>query len=275
MKPQSQPPLQEAAPTDPCIGMFDSGVGGLSILKAVHARLPRASIVYLGDVAYSPYGERPVADVAARCETIVAHLVERGSRLIVVACNTATVMVIDQLRDRWPALQFVGVEPGVKPAAAHSRKRRIAVMATPVTAGSDRLRKLIRDHAGHTHVHLQPCPGLATAIETSALGSETLSGILTTVCKSIQAADVDQLVLGCTHYAFVREQIRVLLGDSITIVDTSTAIADQTASLWRQPPGQNDTGHVRVLSTGATETMQVLLKQCGDLGAIEVERIAL
>jgi glutamate racemase len=148
----------------PGICIFDSGVGGLSVLDALRRHLPNASLVYVGDVAFAPYGEGDAARVMERCQRIVGHLADLGARVIVVACNTATVLAIAALR-QWPALTFVGVEPGVKPAAAATRTTRIAVMATPATAASERLLHLVDAFAPGVHVHIEP---LAWRLPSSA-----------------------------------------------------------------------------------------------------------
>lgn len=262
----------ETAPPAPRIGVFDSGVGGLSILRALRERLPIASMLYVGDVAHAPYGDRSADQVLERSLRVVEWLASQGATMIVVACNTATVLAIEALRARWPKLVFVGVEPGVKPAAASSRTRRIAVMTTAATASSERLRHLIARYADDAHVHVQPCPGLADAIERGELRGSALLDVLAPHCDRIRAANVDTVVLGCTHYPFVENSIRALLGSEITLIDTATAIAERSASLWEQLlPVFDGSPTVRVLSTGATGTMQRLLAECPGLDHIEVE----
>ena len=256
------------------IGVFDSGVGGLSVLRELHQRLPGASIVYVGDVAFAPYGPRPAAEVLARCERIVRHLAGLGARLIVVACNTATVQAIDTLRDQWPSLTFVGVEPGIKPGVATSRSGRIAVMATAATVQSARLRDLVERHAAGASVLLQPCPMLADAIEAGALDGPALLTTLTPYCDRIRAARVDTVVLACTHYAFVTEPIQRLLGSGVTLIDTAKAVADRVASLWADA-ATLATPTLRVQSTGSTRTMRRLLRQCPGFETAEVEPITL
>lgn len=260
------------APRAGCIGVVDSGVGGLSILRALRERLPDASMVYVGDVAHAPYGDRSAQEVVERSAQVVDWLVCQGATMIVVACNTATVLAIETLRARWPRLVFVGVEPGVKPAAARSRTRRIAVMATAATATSERLRHLIARYAQDAHVHIQPCPGLADAIERGELSGPALLDVLKPHCDAIRAANVDTVVLGCTHYAFVEASIRASLGTEVKLIDTATAIAERSASLWEQSrPAFDDSSAVRVVSTGATDTMQLLLARCAVLNHITVE----
>ena len=253
--------------------MFDSGVGGLSVLRAVHARLPYASFIYLGDGAYAPYGQRTTAQVIARCESVVEHLIEHGARLIVVACNTATVLAIAALRERWPTLHFVGVEPGIKPAIAATRSRRIAVMATSATVASARVQQLIRHHAAGTFVHLQACPGLATAIENGVIDGTELHEVLASCCASVRDADVDTVVLGCTHYPFVADHIRQLLDPGVTLIDTATAIAQRVASLWEPQAAPRAAPSVRLQNTGTTQTMRLLLRRCPGLGYLPIEQL--
>jgi glutamate racemase len=255
------------------IGVFDSGVGGLSVLRALHRRLPAASMIYLGDSAHAPYGERPVAEVLERCERIVAYLASQGATLIVIACNTATVLAVGRLRARWPALVFIGVEPGVKPAALQSRTRRVAVMATPATAASARLRELIAQLASDVHVQVQPCPGLAAAIERGALQGRELHTVLQPCCDAVRAAEVDTVVLGCTHYAFVADAIQAALGADITLIDTATAVAERAASLWPAEAAEARPATVRIFSSGATDTMALLLQQCPGLEQTAVEAL--
>ena len=254
--------------------MFDSGVGGLSVLRELRRRLPGASMVYVGDGAFAPYGSRPAAQVQARCERIVGHLASHGARLIVVACNTATVQAIDSLRERWPALTFVGVEPGIKPGVAVSRSGRIAVMATAATLQSARLRQLVERHAAGASVLLQPCPGLADVFEAGELDGPALLRVLMPYCDRITQAQVDTVVLACTHYAFVTDAIRRLLGPGITLIDTAAAVAERAASIWTDT-GPRGALTLRAQSTGDTQTMRRLLIECPGFEAPEVEPLTL
>ncbi len=269
-------PERGAPAMPPCIGVFDSGVGGLTVLRALHQRLPGTPMIYVGDVSHAPYGQRSAKEVIARSTQIVQWLADQGAQMIVVACNTATVLAIEALRARWPGLVFVGVEPGVKPAVARSRTRRIAVMATPATAASERLRHLITRYAEDAHVHVQPCHDLASVIERGVLAGPALLEVLQPYCDAILAASVDTVVLGCTHYAFVEDSIRSLLGPGITLIDTATAVAERTASMWEQAPPlfvANPT--IRITRTGESGTMQLLLSRCPDLETTGVEPLTL
>lgn len=216
----------------PCIGMFDSGVGGLSILQAVRARLPEAPIRYVADSAYAPYGERSDADVVDRCIRLTAHLIALGATVVVVACNTATAVAIDTLRALHPTVRFVGVEPGVRPAVAASRKRHIGVMATTATLRSARFAALLRRDAADCHVHLQACRGLAAAIERGRRDDAELRDLVELHAGAVRDAGVDAVALGCTHYPFVRTEIERVLGAGIQVIDTSDAVAAQVARVW-------------------------------------------
>ncbi len=219
-------------PSQPCIGVFDSGVGGLSVLRSIRRALPAAPLRYLADAAFAPYGERSDEAILERSRHLVAQLLSQGATLIVVACNTATAVAIDTLRREHPHVPFVGVEPGVRPALALSRRRRIAVMATEATLRSERFAALVQREAAAAFVHAQPCPGLAAAIERDL----PLQAMLEGFCAEVNAADVDVVTLGCTHYPFVRTQIEARLGPGTALLDTADAVAAQVARLWREAP---------------------------------------
>jgi len=215
-----------------CIGVFDSGVGGLSVLRALRGRLPGVPLRYLADSAHAPYGGREAAHIIGRSLALTQRLLEDGATLIVVACNTATVQAIAALRERWPALPFIGVEPGIKPAAAQTRTGRIAVMATAATVASARVQRLVEQHASDAEVLLQGCSGVVDVIERADGDSAALLEVLRPYCERVRAFGADTVVLGCTHYPFVEPQIRELLGSAVQIIDTAQAIAERAASLW-------------------------------------------
>lgn len=255
------------------IGVFDSGVGGLSILDALRRRLPDAALRYVGDVAYAPYGERTVDDIIERCDRIVGHLVAHGAGIVVVACNTATVLGIATLRARWPETAFVGVEPGVKPAVALTRNGRIAVMVTPATSRSTRLHALIADHAAGMQVHVEACPGLAGAIERGLSEGPELRALLAPHVEHLQAAAADTVVLGCTHYPFVANTLQALLGPQVQLVDTCDAVAARVAVVRGDTRG--DEARLHVASTGSTATMCALLARCRHLESVSVESLSI
>lgn len=221
-------PLQPDLALD--IGVFDSGLGGLSVLGALRIALPDARFRYIADSRHAPYGERDPAFVRERSHAIAAQLIQRGARLLVVACNSATATAIDSLRAAWPDVPIVGVEPGVKPAVALTRNGRIGVMGTRMTLTSQRFTALVDREAKDVVVHAQPCDGLAAAIEAGDdVPAPALRESVARHCAPLREADVDTVVLGCTHYPFVRDAIEAELGPGVRIVDTAQAIARQAA----------------------------------------------
>lgn len=255
-RPINTPPLVAPGSRPLTLGVFDSGVGGLSVLRALHLKLPDADVIYVADSGHAPYGERDDAYVLDRSHRIAAHLIEAsGCHGLVIACNTATAVAAKALRARWPLVPLVGVEPGVKPAVALSRNKRIGVMATSITLRSSRFHDLVTAYAGDAHVMAQPCPGLAQAIEKGDLHSPAVIDLLALYCRALRDADVDTVVLGCTHYAFVSEQIQALLGPSVTLVDTAEAVAAHAARHVPALPRSSDPDEPRriVLQTTADE----------------------
>jgi len=210
------------------IGVFDSGLGGLSVLRALRAQMPAAALLYVADSGHAPYGERDDAFIQARSEHISDFLVHQGVDAIVVACNTATAAAIHRLRLRCGDLPVIGVEPGVKPAVAMSTNKRVGVLATPGTLGSLKFRHLVAQHGQGAQLVLQACPGLAREIEFGVLDSPPLRDMVARFCAPLREAEVDTVVLGCTHYPFVTPLIQAALGASVHIVDTAQAVAQHT-----------------------------------------------
>ncbi|MFC5458239.1 glutamate racemase [Massilia niabensis] len=222
---------------DAPIGIFDSGVGGLSVLRHIRAQLPHEHLMYFADSGFAPYGDKPEHVVTERVLAIGAFFHARGAKAIVVACNTATVAAIAVLRERYPGMPIVGVEPGLKPAAAATRNGLVGVLATERTlAGSKFL--LLRDQisaATGTRFLLQPCNGLADQIEFGELESDTTDALLRRFVIPLLDQGADTLVLGCTHYPLVQASIeRVIAAHTprpVTLVDTGEAVARQLERL--------------------------------------------
>jgi glutamate racemase len=233
------------------IGVFDSGLGGLSVLRALRKRLPQAELLYVADSAHAPYGERDEDFIAQRSEALCQFLLGQGVHAIVVACNTATAAAIHTLRSSHPALPIVGVEPGVKPAVALSPGGRIGVLATPRTLASDKFQALLHRHGRSAQVFTQACPGLAAAIENGELNDPALHALVQRFTQPLKTAQVDTVVLGCTHYPFVAHLIQKELGSGVTIVDTAQAVADHTARLCaRLIPAATSPGKLRLWTSG-------------------------
>lgn len=226
------------------IGVFDSGVGGFTVLRELHALLPRTRLRYLADAAYAPYGNRSADEICARSFAISQHLIEQGAQMIVIACNTATAHAIEALRARWPDLPFVGTEPGIKPAVLASRNGRIGLLATPATAASARLRALIDRHASGRDVVVQGCAGIVDRIEAGDLGSAELQHLVEVCCAPLRAAGVDTALLGCTHYPLIEPLWQAALGPGVQLLRIETAVARRAAELWTQMPGDQPDLHI-------------------------------
>lgn len=242
------------------IGVFDSGYGGLSVLDAIAQLLPRADLAYLADTAHVPYGDKPDDFITGRVLAIGRHLAAQGCDLIVVACNTATTTAIHALRDHLPGIPIVGVEPGVKPAAQTSRTKHIAVLATEATAKSRRLAHLIETHAAHVRVDVVPCPGWATHVEMLKPFTGEFRAEVAARIRPLLAAGVDRIVLGCTHYAFLKPIIQPLLESHGELVDVAEAVARQVVRLGG---ARNGRGELILQATARPERLQVALPMLG------------
>lgn len=240
------------------IGIYDSGVGGLSVLRHIHSQLPHEHLIYLADQAHVPYGSRTPAEIRQLGVAIVHFLQKHGCKLIVVACNTATTAALPFLRQQFPNLPFVGMEPAVKPAAAQTRNGRIGILATPGTFRSERYAELLARFAENTAVFEDPCLGLVEQIEAGATNHPATDQLLTAVLRPMLAQGVDTLVLGCTHYPFVLPAVERVLAHlnpphPIAIIDPAPAVARQTARLLHHhqlaaPTTQR--GHVTLYTSG-------------------------
>jgi glutamate racemase len=208
------------------IGVFDSGVGGLSVLRHVRARLPHEDLLYLADSAHAPYGDRSAAWIRARSVQLCEWLVGHGAKAIVVACNTATAAAASALRARLTQ-PVIAMEPAVKPAAAATRSGVVGVLATTGTLESARFAALLDRFTAGIEVLAQPCPGLVEVIERGELDGAATRALVARLVTPLLARGVDTLVLGCTHYPFVREVIAEVAGPGVAIVDTGPAVAQQ------------------------------------------------
>lgn len=213
------------------IGVFDSGLGGLSVLAALIEALPQADFAYFADTAHVPYGSKSEAQIQCRVLAIGDYLAAQGCELLVVACNTATAAAVQALRAAHPGLPVVGIEPGIKPAAQDSVSGRIAVLVTEATANSQRLKHLIRDHAGQVEVFVEPCPGWATHVEMLQLDDPALATDVRARIEPLLEQGVDRIVLGCTHYSFLAPLLREVVGTRAQLVDVAAAVARQTQRL--------------------------------------------
>ena len=209
------------------IGIFDSGVGGLSVLKAIRQQLPNESIIYLADQYHVPYGKRTLSEVRKFSTEITNFLLDHGAKLIVVACNTASAAALLFLRETFPNISFVGMEPAVKPAAEISLTRNVGVLATSATFQGELYSSVVERFAKDVTLYQQTCPGLVEQIEKGQLDSQETRDILTNALTPMIQKGIDTVVLGCTHYPFVISQIKQIAGENIRVIDPAPAVARQ------------------------------------------------
>ena len=216
------------------VGVFDSGVGGLTVLSAMRRRLPHTRLLYAADSAYAPYGERDASYVIERSKHLAQFLQSQGAQVIVVACNTATALAIAELRRQWPLTPFIGIEPAIKPALAASAGKPVGVLATPATLASAKFQALVQSLNPPGNLLLQPCPGLAEAIETLGPDAPGTRALIARFCTPLREAACSTVVLGCTHYPLVGEAIREALGPTgaeVCLLDPADAVAAQTGRI--------------------------------------------
>ena len=243
------------------IGVFDSGLGGLSVLAAIARALPQADLIYLADTAYVPYGTKSDIFIRERVLAIGQHLVTLGCDVLVVACNTATAAAVEALRQQHPDVPVVGIEPGIKPAAVDSRTRRIAVLTTESTARSERLRKLIRDHAGSVAVDVEACPGWATRVEMLEFDSPAFAAEIAAKIAPLLDSGIDRLVLGCTHYSFLAPLLNPLIDGRAELVDVAEAVARQVTRISGTRTRGN--AQLHLLATASPERLRSALPRLG------------
>ncbi|NMD31145.1 MAG: glutamate racemase [Chloroflexi bacterium] len=244
------------------VGIFDSGVGGLSVLRAVREFMPEQDILYLADQAHVPYGPRPLLQVREFAEGITRFLLDRGAGLIVVACNAASAASLHYLRNTFPGVPFVGMEPAVKPAAEQTRSGVVGVLATPATFQGALYASVLERFARDVTVLQDTCPGLVAEVESGNLEGDAVREILTNALSPMLQAGIDTVVLGCTHYPFVIPLIQEIAGPGVRVIDPAPAIARQTRRLLSQNGwGLNGTGSIQCFTTGPVESMKLLVKQ--------------
>lgn len=245
------------------IAVFDSGIGGLSIAKCIKKELPNESLIYIADQAYSPYGNLTPAEIVKRVNVIADKLIQLNAKALVIACNTATVNAIDQLRERI-SIPVIGVEPAIKPAAEQSKLQKVGLLVTQSTAENPRFLTLVDRYKGNADVNIQPCPKLASTIEQGDTNSTKVTTLLTEYLTPLINAQVDTIVLGCTHYPFVAKQIQQICGDHIKLVETALPV---TKELIRQLAnkqllaGSLSTPQYYFYSTAATAHKQAIFEQ--------------
>ncbi|MDK2981906.1 MAG: glutamate racemase [Chloroflexota bacterium] len=224
------------------IGIFDSGVGGLSVLREIRALLPAQPLYYIGDQAHVPYGKRQSDEIRRFSFAMTRHLLAAGAKLIVVACNTASAAALKDLRRKFPDTPFVGMEPALKPATQQTHNKVVGVLATPATFQGELYNTLLEKFAQDVTVLTDTLPGLVDAIEAGQLDSPQTRAILEKAIQPMLAQGADTLVLGCTHFPFALPLIRQIAGPHVNVIDPAPAIARRTQALLQEHNLQNPAG---------------------------------
>lgn len=257
--------MAEEAP----VGVFDSGVGGLSVLAEIRQLLPAETLHYIADCGHIPYGEKTPAFIRERCQLIAARLHAQGAKALVVACNTATVAAVADLRERYPRWPIVGMEPAVKPAAAATCNGRVGVLATTGTLQSAKFAALLDRFALGVQVVTQPCPGLVEQVERGDLHGPETRRLLQGFLEPLLTAECDTLILGCTHYPFLRPLLAELVPPEIILVDTGAAVARRLQSLLARDArlARGPAGPTRIWTSGEPADLEAVLPQLWPAGA--------
>jgi glutamate racemase len=257
------------------LGIFDSGVGGLSVLREIHALLPNEATIYLADQGHVPYGSRPLEEVRAFSEEIARFLLAQGAKLIVVACNTASAAALHHLRQTFPETPFVGMEPAVKPAAEQTQSGVVGVLATPATFQGALYASVVERFASGVTLVQHTCPGLVGQIEAGNLETAETRAILEEALRPMLARGIDTVVLGCTHYPFVIPLIEAIVGPTVRVIDPAPAVARQVERVLegrglRSPAAA--IGARRFLTSGDSLAFRTLLLRLLGLNGV-VERV--
>lgn len=239
------------------IGILDSGLGGLSVLNEVREILPSESIIYFGDSAWCPYGARHADEIQRRVFEITDFLIEQGCKMIVIACNSATIAAVEALRATYP-IPFVGMEPGVKPAVTLTQTGIVGVLATEASLAGEKFHRLVSNHANGIKVITRPCPNFVKLVEAGELSGNRARGIVEEETLPLIGSGADVLVLGCTHYPFLRPLIEEVAGPDIQVVDTGAAVAQHVANLLPNASGSASPQY-QIYTSGDLDILKRLL----------------
>jgi len=253
------------------IGIFDSGVGGLTVYKEVRRLLPRAEVVYLADRGNAPYGNRSLAEVETIAAACTTHLLNLGASTVVVACNTASAAALHPLRAQFPSVPFVGMEPAIKPAAAMTRSGVVGVLATAATFQGELFSSLLDRYATGLEVITQACAGWAEMVEAGVVEGVLANQEVNRYLSPVLDMGADTLVLGCTHYPFLHNTIAAIAGPQRPIIDPAAAVAAQVARVATDP---GDNGRTTLHSTGDPTTTRAIVSKLTDLD-LGVEAVTL
>jgi glutamate racemase len=263
--------MQPSKETQP-IGVFDSGVGGLSVLRAMRQLMPAEHVIFFGDQGHVPYGPRSLEQVRAFSEGITRFLLDEGAKLIVVACNTASAAALASLRQTFPDVKFVGMEPAVKPAAETTRTGVVGVLATPATFQGALYASVVERFANGVQLLQDTCPGLVQQIEQGNLEGKETREILESALLPMLEKNIDTVVLGCTHYPFVIPLIEQIVGESVRVIDPALSVARQAERLMEAGEMRNPSsgrGRIQFYTSGDAAAVQSLLpKLLGESGEV-------
>jgi glutamate racemase len=255
------------------VGVFDSGVGGISVLRAMRNLMPGEPVIYFADQGHVPYGPRSLEQVRDFSEAITRLLLDLGAKQIVVACNTASAAALHYLREQFPNISFVGMEPAVKPAAEHTQSGLVGVLATPATFQGALYASVLERFANGVQVFQNTCPGLVGQIEKGDLNGDETRAILENALRPMLDRGIDTVVLGCTHYPFVIPLIEQIVGESVRVIDPAPAVAKQAKRLLDANESRSlaeDRAPVRFYTSGdALSFTSVLPKLLGENGPVE------
>ena len=249
------------------VGVLDSGVGGLSVLRAIRAQAPTLDLLYYADQAHLPYGPRSSQDICALSDAATGQLLAAGCEAIVVACNTASAAALEALRGQHPQIPFVGMEPAIKPAAAITRNGVIGVLATPGTLRGELFRRSRQSHAANHRVIEQPCEGWVEQVESGVLNDEAARALVTRDLQPLLAAEADVLVLGCTHFPFLESMIAACAGPAVHLIDPAPAVAAQLLRVIG--PHHGGSGALHGISS---RSFTMLQQQCMALLGLELQQ---
>jgi glutamate racemase len=260
------------------IGVFDSGVGGISVLRDIATRLPDHDLIYVADSAHVPYGTKSPDAIRDRSLIVARFLIEQlHVAAVVVACNTATTHAVDVLRSTFPSTPIVGMEPAIKPAAAASRTGVVGVLATGATLRGQRFASLAERYTDNVELLTQPCPGLVEQVERGDLDGPETVALLREYTAPMLARGADTIVLGCTHYAFLRDALQRVVGAAVTLIDTGAAVARQTARVIGEPhcerPAAARGPTVTFYTSGDPGAVQPVIERLWGEGAIVVRAL--
>ncbi|HET9911269.1 MAG TPA: glutamate racemase [Anaerolineales bacterium] len=257
------------------IGIFDSGVGGISVLRVIRAQMPEESVIYFGDQGHIPYGPRSMEQIQSFSEAATRFLLEQGVKIIVVACNAASAAALKYLRQKFSNVPIVGMEPAVKPAVEYTHTGKVGVLATPATFQGALYASVVERFANGVELFQNTCPGLVQQVEQGNLNGKETRKILEDALLPMLAKNIDTVVLGCTHYPFVIPLVQQIVGENVRVIDPAPAVARQTGRLleangMKKQSGKK--GSLKFYTSGDPEALRLLLPRL--LGEMEeVEKV--